>query len=764
MYSHKKTSKARKHAEFSVDVALLEELGERLVSRPDIALSELIKNAHDADSPSCEVDLNVVKKRLVVRDKGTGISEADFVHKWMKIGTRNKEIARESPVYGRPYAGSKGIGRFASRFLGDRLTIISISRTEGGGFQRIRARFIWNRDTRSRGDVQDFKAFYTVEPWQRAECGTTLVISKCELAAELKKDRKDVASQVLKLTDPYGALEQPNFNLSSTTQGGGFNVDPGFEITLGGDFQTSDGKSKHADDSPKKLQSLVMENFVARARIEANNGLAKVELHWRNKGKVFERSLPLREIHPEYSLSSPLLLDIRYFPVRKGTFSGGDVDGVVARSWVADNCGIAVIDSGFRVPPFGQSGDDWLDQNLDESTSRRSWRTELARSLFPMSPEEKSQPKQNPALYLPSRGQVVGAVMVASRSHSSGNDATDLIPSINREGYVRNRAFTDLYEIARFSLELIAKFDKKFALEREQRIYEDNLSKISEDFKEAIHTVEMSPSIAPMAREQIVFQLLQAQERVRDTRTYESKKLEALSEISLLGVMAGFITHEFEKVLLHLEDGIRLIKQHALVDPHAKPTVDALESTFDLLRSYMDYSRLMVEQAGTTNSREFSGLSQIRFVVDSTFAGFTNRERISVDLEECHDFDIHGVPVAAFSGIVMNLYTNALKAILAKHALQDERIRITLIRNAKGLVLTVSDTGIGVPKTIRNRIFDAMFTTTRSVEDHTGLGSGMGLGLSLTQRVINTLGGKIELREPPATGFASTFEVTLPLG
>ncbi|MFP3354889.1 hypothetical protein R0K04_26410, partial [Pseudoalteromonas sp. SIMBA_153] len=41
---------------FSIESRIVRELGERLVKRPEVALLELIKNAHDADAATCTVD------------------------------------------------------------------------------------------------------------------------------------------------------------------------------------------------------------------------------------------------------------------------------------------------------------------------------------------------------------------------------------------------------------------------------------------------------------------------------------------------------------------------------------------------------------------------------------------------------------------------------------------------------------------------------------------------------------------------------------
>ena len=111
---------------FQAEGRLLQELGERLVASPEVALVELIKNAYDADSPSAEVRVFDAGKTLVVADTGHGISLTTLsASGWIATGSKVEE--RLSPKYKRRLTGAKGIGRFAVRYLGDHLTLTSVA-------------------------------------------------------------------------------------------------------------------------------------------------------------------------------------------------------------------------------------------------------------------------------------------------------------------------------------------------------------------------------------------------------------------------------------------------------------------------------------------------------------------------------------------------------------------------------------------------------------------------------------------------------------
>ena len=114
-----------KHETFTVDAALLQELGERLIGRAHIALAELIKNSYDADAIVCQI--NFEEDRITIADDGHGISESDFLNHWMRIGTTHKAGQRTSQTLGRSLTGSKGIGRLSAQFLASEMTLESTS-------------------------------------------------------------------------------------------------------------------------------------------------------------------------------------------------------------------------------------------------------------------------------------------------------------------------------------------------------------------------------------------------------------------------------------------------------------------------------------------------------------------------------------------------------------------------------------------------------------------------------------------------------------
>jgi two-component system NtrC family sensor kinase len=109
--------------------------------------------------------------------------------------------------------------------------------------------------------------------------------------------------------------------------------------------------------------------------------------------------------------------------------------------------------------------------------------------------------------------------------------------------------------------------------------------------------------------------------------------------------------------------------------------------------------------------------------------------------------------VSQMQQVVLNLVMNGAEATRPHGS---GRVSVTTRRSDDGesAVLEVADDGEGIPKDVVDRIFDPFFTTK---ED----GKGVGLGLAVVYGIVESHGGRIELRTREGRGTA--FEVTLPL-
>ena len=96
--------------------------------------------------------------------------------------------------------------------------------------------------------------------------------------------------------------------------------------------------------------------------------------------------------------------------------------------------------------------------------------------------------------------------------------------------------------------------------------------------------------------------------------------------------------------------------------------------------------------------------------------------------------------------ILYNLVTNAVQAMP-----KGGKLTIDVYKEANEIVIAVKDTGVGIPKEIRGKMFTPMFTTKSK---------GQGFGLPVVKRMTESLGGTVTFESQEGKG--TTFTIRLP--
>lgn len=175
------------------------------------------------------------------------------------------------------------------------------------------------------------------------------------------------------------------------------------------------------------------------------------------------------------------------------------------------------------------------------------------------------------------------------------------------------------------------------------------------------------------------------------------------------------------------------------------------------------------------------GSERIRHIVQDlrNFSRHDTAQQTLADLTECLDStasiawtmmkhtvvlrkDYQDVPAVRcypmqLKQVFMNLLVNAYQAIQERVGQSGEigEIRLATGVRAGGVVVSVADSGVGIPPENLSRIFDPFFTTKE-------VGIGTGLGLSTSFSIVQRHGGTLRVESAPGKG--SIFEVWLPLG
>ena len=118
--------------QFRVSAELKNILGRDLITSPDIAILELVKNSYDAHASKVEITFK--DNYLSIADNGKGMSKDDLVNKWLFVAYSAKSDGTEDNSYRakfkRHYAGAKGIGRMSCDRLARKLRLTTRSEAE----------------------------------------------------------------------------------------------------------------------------------------------------------------------------------------------------------------------------------------------------------------------------------------------------------------------------------------------------------------------------------------------------------------------------------------------------------------------------------------------------------------------------------------------------------------------------------------------------------------------------------------------------------
>jgi len=742
----KKGSKA-----FTIAGRIIREFGERLVKQPEVALLELIKNAYDADAASCTIDYRYPKS-ITVTDDGSGMTIDEFINGWMRIGTASKQDRANSRKYGRPVSGEKGIGRFAVSYLGRHLSLTTIAIDSKYGKTELTAEFDWPQFDRETDLGVVTVPYQLRKAGHDAPIGTKLHATKLREAAATI-DFRQVQTGSLGLLSAYRSLlrrsgdekEQHLPESPSDSHGGD---DPGFRLVV----------CDEENEQEVEAASAILKNYVLRAVVSVNQSRMQLRVYRKGSTK------PVLKIEDSFNgAQGRVYADLRFFPARSGTFSGMPADGRLVRTWLKEHSGVAVFDRDFRVLPYGTPGDDWLQLGADTNVNLRAPRSSVARKHFPMDKNVQSSTQLNYMLRLPERQQLVGAVQVyGTRAKSQTADGKGLVATADRQGFVNNQAFADLFDVVRGAAEAIAYCDRELQLESDKREIEEQAAVARAQTKEAIAQVLANQSLSPGEKRSIVTKLTAVQDAMSRSEDLDKSREAALEVMSLLGVVAGFMTHEFGTAIAELKKTQQELASLSKKHPSLAGAAESVENRIKTLTDFVTYSQGYIKGASIVSEADVPALPRIRQVL-RYFGKYAADRGIEVDIKVASDIMIPKVPLSLYGGIVLNLYTNALKAIIAKPDADADGRSILISASEQGgrHRLVVADTGIGIPTSLSERIFDPLFTTTDSQNDP--LRSGMGLGLTLVRRAARAFGGSVRVSAPPL-GYVTCFEVTFPSG
>lgn len=780
---------------FSVDSQLLGELGERLVTQNYIALAELIKNAYDADAKSITIhfvnakrhDINKDTSEIRLEDTGNGMTFQEIHDYWMRIATDNKARQPISPRYGRRKTGNKGVGRFACRRLAKKLIIESTAFIkEEGQYEFTRVYFNW----------LDFKP------------GTILSTIPCKY--ETRKVLSGKPGVILRLIDLNDTWTDHQFNLMrrqvlslsvmGQTKRDGYEEDLGFAVEL---------------EAPEFLEG---EGFLVDQFMDAgwgkidgtikSDGTANIVL---NAKDIEESRYAIPEAYPELAGIS---FEIAWIPIKKEHLRNPKIlTKKNIKEIMLEQGGIRVYLDGFRVYPYGEPQNDWLE--IDKDVARRFGAPD---EIFKSVGNKFGLDLSRTMLLHPRNSNLVGRV------HISSDKTSSLAIKLDREGFIESKAFFSLKRVIRLALQWMVLYYNKFTSRTAEKKVED----ANEEFKLALSTIQYhrqddpvsvlskpnsrEPSIVPSMGSYFSRTVNRKNEPLASAVTVISRQ--ALRSIETLPPEDQNSSKDL------LESALNVITQSLNRNEIYCSNLSSVASTGIILFAYAHEIKGIIGKLTThanTIERLLPSLPEEEQREFEIFAGsmrktqqrfekqlklFFNMASMTSDIEvkpvsiektaqeviECFDylfdyyqFDTPEVDIADFVrtkpmretelfSILINLVSNAIKAVIASD--YGKKIKIQAFRDQNSLTIRVFDDGIGLSEENFKTVFekyspdpeDKLYKALqKKIQDNDLfiLGRGSGIGLSIVKQFVENNGGSVQF-VPVNAPWKTCVEVKLP--
>lgn len=717
---------------------IIRTIGDQLISGPEAAVIELVKNAYDADAKSVLIRLippseNSPNGEIAVVDNGHGMTYQDVLSRWFEPATDEKIKRTRSPG-GRRLLGAKGIGRFAASRLGSATTLrcwaISGTRLEETTVQVNWEDFSADKyldavdiPVTKKTKAHDSKSVTGVEITIK---GLRDVWSKSKLERLIKELRR-VASP--SLTEGSFVIHLDVTEL--TKESAGFD---GMELLsqLNFDYGAPEAEQK---DPTAIIPFRVYEHadYSLDGAFDQSGMFSGIFTNHRGDGVPQTLEVPAPPINPDQLTCGPCVVRINVYDrendaienlFRRMNINFDEIGIRAARKILTDNSGIAMFREGFRIRPYGEPENDWLE-------------LERQRVQYP--------------------SKKLGISQVSGRVDIGSEEESNLIERSSREGLEHNGAFDRLIKLIQSVLTHIEDrrldFRERAGLSRKASgdlSATKSLANLPEIRKEALKAP--SPYKARLERA-IEKDSAALSVSLEELDTYQK----LLQSRAALGLVVAQVIHEARRILNPLaeaarvlnEDSTRLLEQTKLGDLARKHLPDNLRiistGTRELSRLIKRLDPISGRRRGAP--RDFDIKETISRSI-KLFEEQINAQAISVDMSALSHIRAYGYPEDLQSA-TMNIIENAIHWLGSTEA-DEKGIAIASRKNKKVATISISNTGPAIDESYVPRLFQAGFSLRSE---------GTGLGLAIAREACRGSKGDLTYDDNQAD---TTFVITLP--
>ncbi|MGV3530571.1 MAG: sensor histidine kinase [Flavisolibacter sp.] len=737
---------------FKIDSGLIDRLGRELVGRAETAVSELIKNSYDADAKQVKVEFietNQVGGTLIIDDDGLGMSIDQLQDGFMTISSTDKIHNPVSERYQRRKAGRKGIGRFATQRLGQKLTIIT-QKLENE--VAIKLTVEWDNyqiDTELTEIKNPVEYISKIKPE-----GTTLIIDGLRewwSEADIRRVYRYVSD-----------LLQPDY-ISDRSQSLGLakQSDETFQVSffqIIGDVKkvVADPKKMLFEKALVKIEGYVDSNHDGYCFVESQSlGLEAKDILKILHNKVYEEDIEEAKklgnnikkitLDSKYRRLDEVHFKVYYFIYNRNEYytSITKTELTSIQKLANEQGGIRLYRNGFRVLPYGEPNDDWLD--IDRRWSGASGATNV--------------PFSNRNLF--------GFVEIIDPTGKLFQETA------SREGLINNEHFKELTDFLNKAL-TAARTRIAYAIKKIRK--EPNTGSGPQTASEGngkttiqkLNDLEKNVTLIIGSSEQTSTSQNLIGDTKRIVNELKSDILLLLDELGMVRVLAGLgltigeFTHEVIQFSPSIMGDLSVLSNQKLNTPGIN-SLENLKRTIQIFISYTSYFNATVS-ANVSRELKPQDIEKIVKHFKSVLEGDLAKLNIEFSIEP-YGYDIFTIPMhtSEWSSILFNLYTNSKKAI-KRNGVQG-KIKVIVGKEDSMVYLEFLDNGDGIPEENRKRIFDAFFTTSspmgfESTEDEKLTGTG--LGLKIVKDIVQAYGGTIDVVKPES-GYSTCFRIELPM-
>jgi signal transduction histidine kinase len=320
-----KTRRKAGKVAFRPRARLLKLIGEELISDEVVAVSELVKNAHDADALRATITFRSITGpdgEIEVHDDGFGMNLDTLLGRWMEPAASTKTAkGRQVTRLGRRVLGEKGVGRFAADKLARNLEIVSRCPSRS---DEVRVVIDWDHFNSDALMLDEVLSQWEVRPARELKSHGTILHLRGLRSTWTERMFRRLSLRLSRLLSPFRDDRRFTIRIESDEF-------PEYSGEIRADF---------LDRAPYRIEA----TFDGRETIAFTLNGRKLHQHWNGQGEL---------------TCGPVRIRLYAFDL-EGEAIAKIGPRLEVRAWLKEWSGVSIYRDGFRVLPYGEPHDDWL--------------------------------------------------------------------------------------------------------------------------------------------------------------------------------------------------------------------------------------------------------------------------------------------------------------------------------------------------------------------------------------------------------------------